>query len=139
MHDLYVPPPWYRDQMSLLCLALAALLLGGCAAIPETPLLRPQPQPQIPATFRKIGTEYPSLAPLMRRVTPAVVNVAVEAVVPIEDHPLLQDPDLLPEAGEFLPHRGDIRRIIGHRSYRGHCHQEEEKQVDERIGSLVTV
>lgn len=51
------------------------------------------PQPQLPPSFRKVGAEYPSLAPLMRRVTPAVVNVAVEAVVPIEDHPFLRDPD----------------------------------------------
>lgn len=113
MHDLFVPPRRYRDQIAPLCLALAAALLGGCAAIPETPLLRPQPQPQIPAIFRKIGTEYPSLAPLMRRVTPAVVNVAVEAVVPIEDHPFLQDPDFrrfMERFGIPVPEEGDTER-----------------------------
>ena len=36
---------------------------------------------------------YPSLAPLMRRVTPAVVNISVKSAVPIDPHPFLRDPE----------------------------------------------
>jgi serine protease DegQ len=101
-----------------LVLGLASLLLVGCAVIPETPLLGSKPQPQIPLGFRKAGTEYPSLAPLMRRVTPAVVNVAVEAVVPIEDHPFLRDPDFrrfMERFGIPIPEEGDteLRQSVG--------------------------
>ncbi len=112
-------PPRRQRQLGLpLALALAALLLSGCAAIQETPLLGAKPQPQIPSPFRKVGAEYPSLAPLMRRVTPAVVNVAVEAVVPIEDHPFLQDPDFrrfMERFGIPIPEEGDTehRQSVG--------------------------
>lgn len=101
-----------------LSLVLAGLMLGGCAAIPETPLLGAKPQPQIPVSFRKAGAEFPSLAPLMRRVTPAVVNVAVEAVVPMEDHPFLRDPDFrrfMERFGIPIPEEGDteLRQSVG--------------------------
>jgi len=114
-------PPRRQRQLGLplaLALALEALLLSGCAAIQEAPLLGAKPQPQIPSPFRKAGAEYPSLAPLMRRVTPAVVNVAVEAVVPIEDHPFLQDPDFrrfMERFGIPIPEEGDTehRQSVG--------------------------
>jgi S1-C subfamily serine protease len=113
LHDHFAPLRRYRDLTAPLCLAFATLVMGGCATLPKTPLLGTQPQPQIPASFRKAGTEYPSLAPLMRRVTPAVVNVAVEAVVPIEDHPFLQDPDFrrfMERFGIPIPEEGDTER-----------------------------
>ena len=38
------------------------------------------------------GQPLPSLAPMLERVTPAVVNVSTVSVVRTEDHPLLRDP-----------------------------------------------
>ncbi len=63
--------------------------------------------------FRKAGADYPSLAPLMRRVTPAVVNVAVDAVVRTERNPLLSDPDFrkfMQHFGLEVPKEGDTER-----------------------------
>ncbi|MGE5154413.1 MAG: trypsin-like peptidase domain-containing protein, partial [Bdellovibrio bacteriovorus] len=118
MHIRSAAPLRQGHRGTPLALGLASLLLVGCAAMPETPLLGVKPQPQIPASFRKAGTEYPSLAPLMRRVTPAVVNVAVEAVVPIEDHPFLRDPDFrrfMERFGIPIPEEGDteLRQSVG--------------------------
>jgi Do/DeqQ family serine protease len=38
------------------------------------------------------GAPLPSLAPMLERVTPAVVNISTVSVVRAEDHPLLRDP-----------------------------------------------
>ena len=38
------------------------------------------------------GEELPSLAPMLEKVTPAVVNIATRSRVIVEDNPLLQDP-----------------------------------------------
>jgi serine protease DegQ len=47
----------------------------------------------IDSAFRKTGASFPSLAPLMRGVTPAVVNIAVESRTRAADNPVLQDPE----------------------------------------------
>jgi len=69
-----------------LCLLLT-LVVGGCASVsrrPEAPYLENVP-------FGKGG--YPTLAPVLRQVTPAVVNIAVESKISLEEHPFFQDPD----------------------------------------------
>lgn len=38
------------------------------------------------------GQPLPTLAPMIERVTPAVVNISTVSIVRIEDHPLLRDP-----------------------------------------------
>ncbi|MGB5764441.1 MAG: serine endoprotease DegQ, partial [Sedimenticolaceae bacterium] len=38
------------------------------------------------------GAPLPSLAPMLERVTPAVVNISTLSAVRSEDHPLLNDP-----------------------------------------------
>ena len=38
------------------------------------------------------GSEVPSLAPMLKRVTPAVVNIATVTHIAVEQHPLLSDP-----------------------------------------------
>jgi Do/DeqQ family serine protease len=38
------------------------------------------------------GEPLPSLAPMLERVTPAVVNISTVSIVRTEDHPLLRDP-----------------------------------------------
>lgn len=100
-----------------LCLVLVpALALAGCACM--APALGSKPPAPGLAFFRKAGADYPSLAPLMRRVTPAVVNVAVESVVSIEEHPFLRDPDFrrfMERFGMPLPEEGDTehRQSVG--------------------------
>ncbi|KAA3629362.1 MAG: DegQ family serine endoprotease [Proteobacteria bacterium] len=42
--------------------------------------------------FAVNGEELPSLAPMLEKVTPAVVNIATRSRVIVEDNPLLQDP-----------------------------------------------
>jgi S1-C subfamily serine protease len=94
-----------------LCLFLT-LVLGACAPVsprPEAPYLKAVP-------FSKGG--YPTLAPLLRRVTPAVVNVSVESKISLEEHPFFQDPDLRRFLEKFdlpLPeeHSGDQRQSVG--------------------------
>ena len=49
---------------------------------------RPSPQPAAVPTRGGL----PTLAPLLRRVTPAVVNIAVITRAPMEDNPLFRDP-----------------------------------------------
>ena len=97
---------------AILVLALLTVLaLSGCAALPPS-MGAKAPAPGL-GLLRKAGADYPSLAPLMRRVTPAVVNVAVEAVVSIEEHPFLRDPDFrrfMERFGMTLPEEGDTER-----------------------------
>src|SRR3954465_11640827 len=64
--------------MALRSLLLALLLAAGAAGA------------QIPAVAMRDGV--PTLAPLLERVTPAVVNIAVLQRSPEEQNPLLRDP-----------------------------------------------
>jgi serine protease DegQ len=73
-------------------LALVALLLSGCASVAGWQARTPDGIPNVPeAPYRRAG--YPTLAPLLRAITPAVVNIAVTSTVALEDHPFLRDPD----------------------------------------------
>lgn len=91
---------------------LPALFLGACAPVsqrPETPDLKNVP-------FSRSG--YPTLAPLLRRVTPAVVNISVESKISLEEHPFFQDPDFRRFLEKFdlpLPEEpsGDNRQSVG--------------------------
>jgi len=89
--------------------ALLAWLLVSCAQVPE----RYEPpaalrgdgaaSPASPGEAANVaaaasllrggGAGYPTLAPLLRRVTPSVVNVAVASRVTREDHPFFRDPE----------------------------------------------
>ncbi|MBK1719728.1 trypsin-like peptidase domain-containing protein [Thiocystis violacea] len=82
-----------RGFRALLALA-PVLLLAACVATP------PPTEPLGAATGgpagRILGQDargYPSLAPLMRQVTPAVVSIAVESRTQGEDYPFLRDPE----------------------------------------------
>jgi Do/DeqQ family serine protease len=55
-----------------------------------SPLAAAPAAAQLPAVVD--GEPLPSLAPMLDRVTPAVVNIATKSRVPIRDNPLLQDP-----------------------------------------------
>lgn len=68
-------------------LTLLTLVLGACAPISQ----RPDTADLKNVLYSRGG--YPTLAPLLRRVTPAVVNIAVESNVSLEEHPFFRDPD----------------------------------------------
>ena len=61
-------------------LLLTALLLAGASSL----------QAGLPAAVD--GNPLPSLAPMLERVTPTVVNISTISHVRAEDHPLLRDP-----------------------------------------------
>jgi S1-C subfamily serine protease len=84
------PPLGAPAALPLLALALLlAPLLTGCAG----PFGVGGAAPDIAVPYRKAEGGYPSLAPLVRVVTPAVVNVSVEAEVAVEDYPFYRDRD----------------------------------------------
>jgi S1-C subfamily serine protease len=79
---------------------------GPTAAVPEL----------VDVPYRKSG--YPTLAPLLRQVTPAVVNIAVETEVPPSRHPFLRDPEFRRFLERFdLPFpesiEGGLRQSVG--------------------------
>ena len=81
-----------------LALVLASLLMAACAPLPPAAQTDPGgPEVMVSAKeplevpFRRGGN--PTLAPLLRQVTPAVVNVAVETTIPLRDPPFLSDPN----------------------------------------------
>nr|WP_093187014.1 trypsin-like peptidase domain-containing protein [Thiocapsa sp. KS1] len=74
-------------------MAYVALLLTGCAVAPDADRDAGLPTAIAGAPALGAGSGFPSLAPLMRRVTPAVVNISVKSEVPMEDHPFLRDPE----------------------------------------------
>jgi serine protease Do/serine protease DegQ len=62
------------------CYLLLAVLLFGNSANAALPLLTPD------------GEEMPSLAPMLEEVTPAVVNIATEGRITVQQNPLFSDP-----------------------------------------------
>lgn len=71
-----------------------ALFLIACAPLPSTSTSTSGSsgaQDASELVWRRGGN--PTLAPLLRQVTPAVVNVAVETQIPLQDHPFLKDPN----------------------------------------------
>jgi serine protease DegQ len=85
-----------RRRLAVGALACVALLLDGCTASRQIAVGGAPVQVAIKESglsYRKAGAGYPSLAPLLRRVTPAVVNVAVVSKVDPADHPFLNDPE----------------------------------------------
>lgn len=69
--------------------AIRRLLLGGVALV----LIAPAVVPSLAALPWGIGEQkLPSLAPMLERVTPAVVNIATQGRVQVQRNPLLEDP-----------------------------------------------
>ena len=110
------PRPLRRESLLSVCLAAApmvtlarlaagsALILGlasGCAAT-STPVVdsgsqraveSADPSSAPPVYLKGVGSKgYPSLAPLLRSITPAVVNISVDSETRLEQHPFLRDP-----------------------------------------------
>lgn len=85
---------WSRRLPALVGSLFAACWLAGCAlaTLPPQQSGGGGPARTAATPYWKVDGNYPSLAPLLRRVTPAVVNVAVISEVSLEDHPFLTDP-----------------------------------------------
>jgi len=71
-------------------LVVLFLLLGGCE---QAPLRSDAPAVASALPYPAADGGYPSLAPLLTQITPAVVNVSVVSEVRLDDHPFLRDPD----------------------------------------------
>ena len=77
--EIFVPITALRAMAMVLALAAPTLTGSARAASPNAPAA---------------NQSVPTLAPLMREVTPAVVNIAVKSRAPVEQNPLFQDPFL---------------------------------------------
>jgi serine protease DegQ len=69
--------------------------------------------PGISVPYRSAFGGYPSLAPLVAVVTPAVVNVSVESEVAVEDHPFYRDRDFRRFMKRYdlpIPRPGDVQQ-----------------------------
>ncbi|WP_242464274.1 trypsin-like peptidase domain-containing protein [Thiococcus pfennigii] len=91
-----------RGWIAVAISALVSLALAGCATAPPVSPAAPSVvvAPPLAAAgdganfpYRKARGGYPSLAPLLKRVTPAVVNISVVSEVAAREHPFLRDPD----------------------------------------------
>jgi S1-C subfamily serine protease len=75
----------------------------GCTTVPARPEAAGPAPPAPPLAgaaglsggfpYRKARGGYPSLAPLLRQITPAVVNISVVSEVATREHPFMRDPD----------------------------------------------
>lgn len=89
-------------RVRVLLALISALLLAACGTASVGPATDAVPAPgtevgaQSPAAplyLKSIrGRGYPSLAPLLRPITPSVVNISVESETRLEEHPFLRDP-----------------------------------------------
>ena len=80
-----------RPLAQAAALLAVAMLLIACAPLPSTTASDTDGKEPPGMVWRQGGN--PTLAPLLRQVTPAVVNVAVETQIPLQDHPFLKDPN----------------------------------------------
>jgi serine protease DegQ len=78
-----------RAMPRLLSCLLLALLVSGCASVGGGRGVGPLATPETASCTHG----YPTLAPLVRAITPAVVNISVTSTVPLEEHPFFHDPD----------------------------------------------
>jgi len=75
----------------LLVLVATLLALTACVPMPSATATGGGGKDALDVPFQRGGN--PTLAPLLRQVTPAVVNVAVETTIPLRNHPFLSDPN----------------------------------------------
>lgn len=71
-----------KKRISLRLFSVYILLVGG---------MLPQAFASLPPVDSQ-GTALPSLAPMLKLVTPAVVNIATSSTVSVQENPLLNDP-----------------------------------------------
>jgi len=81
--------PRFFCLFALAC-AIHAMMLTACTSFPQSPEAVTTDKDLLDLSLRRGST--PTLAPLLRKITPAVVNIAVETTVSDRDHPFLSDP-----------------------------------------------
>jgi Do/DeqQ family serine protease len=79
--------------------ATGAAALAAAALTLAVPVPAPAQVPQL------VAQGIPTLAPMIEKVTPAVVNIAVTSKIPAQDNPLLQDPFFRRFFGDQMPDR----------------------------------
>ena len=67
------------------------LIILGCVAALSANAVTATAYAALPAADIQ-GQPFPSLAPMLKQVTPAVVNISTEGRISVQDNPLLQDP-----------------------------------------------
>ncbi|MFQ5772877.1 MAG: Do family serine endopeptidase [Kiloniellaceae bacterium] len=72
----------FKSRLAQISLVVAALALSGWAVTAATIPLEPGGE----------SGQVQSLAPILKKVTPGVVNIAVRGTIPVEDNPLYSDP-----------------------------------------------
>lgn len=95
-----------RKVTLLAIFALGAAGLWWVARLAAPPLPGPpvsSPIATVPPATSAESRGLPTLAPMLRRVMPAVVSITVEARVPAEDNPLYKDPFYRRYFGDRLP------------------------------------
>ena len=70
-------------KKTLYIYSIIFILFSGTMVLPA--------QASMPAVDSQ-GQALPTLAPMLKHVTPAVVNIATEGRIRVQDNPLLQDP-----------------------------------------------
>ncbi len=87
-----------RFLAQAIILSALAMLAIACAPLPSRSVEetgaredRAGGKEPLEVAMRRGGN--PTLAPLLRQVTPAVVNIAVETKIALKDHPFLSDPN----------------------------------------------
>ena len=87
-----------RRSVPFLRAGSAALIVAGALALVSPISLHAQ-VPQM------VAQGVPTLAPMLEKVTPAVVNIAVTSRIPAQDNPLMRDPFFRRFFGDQMPER----------------------------------
>jgi serine protease Do/serine protease DegQ len=91
------------------------------------------PPAQVAATSGVTSAALPSLAPMLERVSPGVVNISVKGSIPVAQNPLLQDPNFRRFFDDPL-----FRRFFGDRGPQDEQQQPKEREIA-AVGSGVII
>ena len=69
--------------------------------------------PIVALSMSQDGGQLPSLSPMLKRVTPAVVNISSQATAPSGTSPLLVDPDFRQFYDRLQPSERSAQRALG--------------------------
>ncbi len=111
-------------------LALACFLTVGAAA-GVSPVAIGQPAPTQSGAGAAV---LPSLAPMLERVSAGVVNVSVKGSVPVEQNPLMQDPNFRRFFEDPL-----FRRFFGDPDQQGQQPEQPKERETSAVGSGVII
>ncbi len=118
------------QKNSLAKLALTCLLTIGAAA-GLSPVAVGQPAP---AQSAASAAMLPSLAPMLERVSAGVVNISVKGSVPVEQNPLMQDPNFRRFFEDPM-----FRRFFGDPDQPGGQREQPRERETSAVGSGVII